>query len=449
MSFDKYLNKRQINKVIDPHVGTTKPVPVTVIENTPERTIPRSGFKILVSDLIAEARITQSEIQSTINEIYTVSSSDSGFREYYEMVKANHFDALELLKNPKAKPPEKYTSTQIKAAERDVYRRIVDPRAPFVQDLYFLKFDAGVSEYALTRVWDKLLDPNELYDKFPEDDRLVRYAISKEAMHIRQIRESSHRIKKNKTSQFVDEFLSVLAHKLISRIQKDTPRSVMSEISTLVRLLRQIRAVLQISTVFNNENWEKFSGSIKDIYGDYLNYVARKLVTTQAYAIYGGVQSKIGMFTNEIDQNLPLGLRLDELPSILEFKSQIDSVFYKNLAKIEDDLLAKEEIAIKMEESRQLMYLNSRKNHRTKQYMDVLSSAISYLESARYALENTSTFTTLAVERLIATLNEGAVNYMHKVAVAPKQESMLKSEDPLDVAPPTIGDKAGVVIPPS
>ncbi len=430
MGFDRYLKTKEILKRIDPGQGSapSSSNPQLPQEVLDERENQATPIKTLVGDLIIESQAVQQQVKTVINDIFEYNKSDSGFVEYVEMVQANHFNPATLISNPSSKPVEVYSENQVKAAERNVYRRVVDPRAPFVGDLHNLLSDAGLSEYTLRTVWDRIAEPNGLYSDFNDENRLVRYALYREREHITHIRYSADRIKRNQGQRLSYEFMKAMSDKVVGQINIAEPKEQIAQVNKLISLIKQVKTLLIISSIFNGESWDKFQANIKDIYGDFMSIAANRAIRAQSYSIIGGVQDLVMDFTEGIENIIPLNVNLDSIPEMREMRNQLDNVLARNLEKVEDDLTSRDAISAKLEESRQLMILNSKKNLRTKQFIETLNSILAFLEQIKSQLINISYFTQIDVDNLTTSLTNNADAWIRKISV--KNSRSVKVETP-------------------
>lgn len=423
MSLEKYLNKVKIEKVIDPGVGDEPASADTTVTNLPsdvisEREVTQTPIAVLVDDLITQSQNVQILVASVISEINEANKSDLGFSIYHDMVKANSFNPKSLITDSTAKPVQVYTPNQVKAAERDVYRRCVDTRAPFMQDLYDIAADAGLSEYTLSNFWKGISIPNSLYSSF-DGNELAYYALAKEQAHLNELKSATIAIQDNKVERLAHGFMSALANKVISNVSMYADQKVLKQIESTVALLKQIKSLLVIVSILNTSDWEKFAANLKDIFGNFLHYTATRLAKQSAHAIIGGIHGNVTEFLDGLDSYLPFDVGLTEVPEVTEFMNQVEYSLLTQLTTIEDDFLARESIETKMNESRALLLANSRKNSKTKQFLDLLDQIIIVLDAMRASLANVNANLQLDVDTLTQTLVNKADAYVKKVATRP------------------------------
>lgn len=428
MSFNKFINKKEIKKVIDPGIGdlpnnTDKPLPKIPEYQDQVRDIQSTLIKLTISDLATEAANLQVQIRNTIDDIVQANKSDAGFTKYHQLVAENHFNPVVLLTDSKAKPPITVESNAIKIAERDVYRRVNDTRAPFIQDLYSLLADAGLSEYVLKEQWAKIANPNKFYDSFNEKDEFVRFALEKERQHLALIKESTERIHRNTVERLSYGFMKAMALKITNEVHLTTPREQIQQIDNVIKMLNNIKAILTISVIINTENWERFVSNLKGIYGDILQITATKSIKTTAYAIVAGIKDKVMEFVEGMESIIPFELDIEEIPEMRELLDQVYSTLGVQLSKVEDDLISREATYSKLEENRQLLYLNSRKNSKTKQYLELLDKVTHYLNQIKQTLQSLNESFILDTEKLLQTMITGADDYIRSIATKPSDAS--------------------------
>lgn len=420
MSFNKYLNSKKIDKTIDPGNGDS-PESALIAQNVKNEAsiavdLKETSLSLVVSDAIEEAEQVQLYINKTINDIIEENRSDSGFMEYVTMIKENHFDPTILIKDPSARPKIVHSPNSIKAAERDVYHRLVDPRASFIQDLYNHSTDAGSIQYMLSTYWKTITDPNGLYTEFDSSHTAPKLALGKEVQHLRQLKDSTERINNNKLKRLSHSFLEVFADRLIDRIYINAPREQISQINGLIRLLKQIKSVLVVVAILNVEDWEKFSANLKDIFSDTLQLIGSKIARVSAYSFVGGLQNNIFEFLDDFENILPIDINLQEVPECSQFFNQIYATFASFTSQIEDDLVYREGIQIKLEENRQILISNSQKQSKTKQFIHSIETSIQFLEEAKSLLSNINYELVLDSRNLAKKLLDGLDSYSYTTA---------------------------------
>jgi hypothetical protein len=124
----------------------------------------------------------------------------------------------------------------------------------------------------------------------------------------------------------------------------------------------------------------------------------------------------------EFESYIPFGIGLHDIPESREFVGQINKCFSYFLASIEDDLVAREAIQIKLEENRQLLVLNAVKNSQTKQFNKIIDDLIIFLEAAKHTLANISTHLKFDIDDVSRSLINGLHLYESEVASAPPKK---------------------------
>lgn len=406
MSFDKYLKTKPIVKTIDPGTGdspSSKAPPTVPKEQRDLREVKSTPISSRIDDLIELSKDIQQLVTATIADIEVVNSSYPIFSTYHKLVKENHFNPASLMNSPEDRPVKAHQQNEIKAAERVVYREIPDPRAPFVQDLYDHLSDAGLSEFFLTNYWKRIVEPNELYEGF-SDSTLSSYVIDKEEQHLIYLRDSANRIKRNTIQALGYGFLKALANKISSEIFLSTPTEQIASVGRVSRLFKQIKTVLMVTTIMNTNKWEQFASNLKDINNDFLQIAAAKVARVPAHSFLGALEQGITTFTDGINRFLPLDLEIIDIPEAQDFLDQIDGVFGFFLGQVEDDLVFRDGLELKLEENRQILITNSQKNSRTKQFLETVDGIIKYLDEAKYLLQNSSYVFQIDIDTLTQTL---------------------------------------------
>jgi len=389
MSIKKYLNPVLIEKTVDPGQGDTPRAISNQRKSLPveqEREIKQTTFETQVNDIIEDAKVTQELVLSVIDDIAQENINNDLFNEYHRLVRDNHFNPAVLIKNPTARPNPIHEPNKIKGAERQVYRNSPDPRAPFIQDLYEHVTEAGLIQYTHQNYWSVMANPNDLYNSFNADNNAFRLALGKDRQQLLQTRESAERIQRNRAERLGYQFLNAMSNRLVGQLQVLVPREVIIKIDEIIQTLIQLRVLLLTISIANGEYWEQFSANIRDIYGDTLQLIATKVSRLSAYPVVGGVQTKVLEFIDDFVDFLPTDVTVADIPEAREFINQINNSFGQFIRQIEDDLVYRESIQIKLEENRQHLILNSQKNSKTNQFIKAIESAIKYLEQLKITL---------------------------------------------------------------
>jgi hypothetical protein len=417
MNFKDLLKKPNIKKTVDPGSGDSIS-PLTNQNIIPEipREISTTPIKSLVEDVISIASTTQFEIKQTIDDIYNTNKSDPGFLQYNELVNRSFFDPLTLLTNPNARPSQIVTINHIKLAERDVYHRVVDPRAPFLADLHRMREEAGVIQYTFTKVWDNITNPNQLYDDF-EDNRLARYSIYKDRDYLNQLRVQNSRVQNNFVSSVQEALAKGLLRRIYDQVTFTESHKAAEKVDKIIQTLKQLREVSRAAIILQNANWETFQNLITDTLGNIINRITLRTIMAQNYALYGGLYNKISEFTQGLEELT--GIDTFDIPELLEFRLQVDSVFREQANKIENDLIKKEKDSAELENLRSHLYANSIKTSKTKQMVDGLDHIIQELNHLRAKLLTGDTFTEIQIEKVIASMKKRNQAYTQQVVVAP------------------------------
>jgi hypothetical protein len=358
MNLEQLLKKVNIDKVVDSggsNPGNSSSLPPEIakqIEITP--------ISNLASDLSNLIITTNQKADTLISNISTT-IKDPIFLTYLQAVKANYFDPAILITNPTSTPVKLYTDTQIKTLERDIYMRSLNPQAPFIQDIYRVKSDLGTSQYLINTVW------NQVTSTAP----VVKLGLFQEAQHVNLLSSALDDIKNNlfqpMAPGFVNEFASYI--------------SLNKNLASFQQTIEFAKSLLQISLVHHVSDWENFHSNIQDYFKNFIGYTAQKAMLSQVYRLIGDPVNNVLTFVSEFENLIPANSNL--FNHVREFRSNIENALYKNMGKIEEDLVFKETLDTKLRHDRQLAISNSQQKVEIQQQYMLLDSAAKFLASSQ------------------------------------------------------------------
>lgn len=425
MSFEKYLKAKKIDKVVDPGGGQSPSA--SLLKESPTSIFDYDGVKdtpldVTIDDLLLESQAVGSLVTTIIDEIVEENKSSQVFVEYHQKVKDNYFDPSILINNPDARPKIVHEPNDIKSLERQVYRSQLDPRASFIQDLYSQKTLAGLSEYTLQNYWKKMVRSNDFYTNFEVSDS-VYLALGKQSQQLQQLREAAQRVQRNKVQSLSYQFLEAFSNRLTDQIYIEIPSAQITKINKLIETLKQVRAILNVAVILSNQDWEKFSINLRDIFGDTLQLIATHVSKLSAYPLLFGTNQSVNELIEGISDFLPLDLTVADVPEARDFVNRINSCYMDLFAIVEDDLIYRESIQIKTEENRQLLLANSQKKSKLQQYLEVMNSSINVLEEIKNTLYGLNTNITLdskvIAQKLISSLDHSLRGKTTTIVVGP------------------------------
>lgn len=427
MGLKKFIDPRKIKKTVDPGIGKVgSKAPDLPVEFLESRENTEKDLKNVVDDVYELSLVVSNEIAENIQAIFQLNKEDPVFSNYYEMVSKNHFNPKTLIDNPQARPAIVYSANAIKAAERDVYRRLHDPKAPFLGDLFNMLCDVGTTQYIIKRVWDGMLFANTVYDEYDHRNRLTRLAIFKERQYLEELRQRNQYIAKTKIARLSERFIDGIARKVIYEAHSNTPKDAIKNINKLLKTIRQIRLLLRMYQLLNTENWERFVQIVQEHTYDCMIATVRRTLSAQCYSILGGIQNNVLDFTNELEHFLPAGEITGYVGDLKELRVQVDGALFENLKKVEDDLVAKEAALMRSKEGRSLMLDNAIKNDKTKQLMFALGKIQDFLETFKSELlVGQGQIISDEISKLKSYVSKGLDDYTKRVTYTKPRSTLL------------------------
>lgn len=362
------LTKKKIVKYVDP--GVSGPLPFT---DLPKESIEARQVEIepstttVVSDVIALADEVVKTVDVTLEAIKTDNSGDPLFSRYWEA--ATQAAA------------EDTRPASLDVLEREVYRKVRDPRAPYVSDLLETRFLASSAKESLELLKRRLmanLEAEETIDP-PSKAYLKVYADTLEAY-----RKHTEMVGKIRRASLGDKFLYAVASRVASRLSRGrTPSEVQKIALRLARSLRAVRKLVKVFILARTLDWERF---FKDVYEDVISrakYKAHRKATDQLLRYIAEVRARALEFLwdlEEIADFREIG-PYEPIPEAFEFLDQVSYGIRKALSELEAMAMEKERELLKYVESQELRRLNSERVSWAKEYLDMLSAAIDFLET--------------------------------------------------------------------
>ena len=404
----KYLDAIHIDKYVDPGLGEvetqnpadTRPIPQKII---------KTPASILIEDLKVQVKETTAYVQNTIDSIVEINKTDSNFSKYYQEVINSVFNPITLETNPDAQPPQQVKYEYLKALQQDIYERATDPRAPFILDLQQMLSEIGLSSYYLNNIWSNLIVPNDLYDTFNEQDRLVKYSLFKEQQHLNIIRGQAARVNNTTLSKLSQCFVDGLVERVFSQAGPIQLAETATSLNKIIKTLEQIRFVLNLTQISLKGDWTKMGTDLGRIFGDFYKYTVDRVITGAAYGILASIQNPILDFTNEIEK--VVGISGGYCTDLFELRHQLSIALNQNMGAIENDLVMRERIIESTEELRSTLVNNATKAGKNKQFIHALDIAIVELVTLRNSLIDSNDFFNLAKERTKISLLRGVSSY--------------------------------------
>ena len=332
-----------------------------------------TSLTVVVADLLNLADQVVSNAKDVISDIVNT-TSDSNMQAYANIIDQVVWNPATLLTDPSSRPNLQVNVSAVTEVERDVYRRIVDPRASSLLDLHMIIADAGSSQFLLQTLTNNLITPNSLYSNINDTDPITRLNLYREQEHLNNLNHQVGNIKANTFKRVTDCFLETFSKNVGAQVQNN-PASV----SGLISNLQTMKTMLQVALISQTSSWEQVVGVVRQTYGNMLNSVAQRAITMQASMLASHIDGAIGGLLKAITSN-PLGNLGLCLAESTEFGRQVSGAIFSQLTKSEDHLIAMERADFEIQRSRALALQNTQKSTYTKQFIHMLDVMIAYLK---------------------------------------------------------------------
>lgn len=327
----------------------------------------------VASDLLNVANQVVSNAQTAITDIMNT-TTDPNMTAYASIINQVVWNPATLLTDPTSRPNLSVNVVAVTEVERDVYRRVVDPRASSLLDLNMIIADAGSSQFLLQTLTNNLIAPNGLYSNINDADPVTRLNLYREQEHLNNLNSQIGNIRANTFKRITDCFLETFSKNVGAQVTNNQV-----PVSSLIQQLQAMKTMLQVALITQTASWEQIVGVIRHTYGNMLNTVAQRAITTQASMLASHVDNAVGGLLKSITSN-PLGNLGLCLAESTEFGKQISGAIFSQLTKSEDHLIAMERADFEIQRSRALVLQNTQKSSYTRQFIQMLSTMISYLQ---------------------------------------------------------------------
>lgn len=365
---DKYLQKVYVPKKVDDTLSTA-PKPSKV---NPETLLPvdiaPTPHSALIEDVLATAVETQKAVKAAIEEIVEANKLDINFSKYAELAAQTFFDMNLLLVDQGARPPE--PDPLLGALERDVYRRLVDPRAPFLRDLYRMMTEATLSEFMMKRVWSKSANTPE-----DSDDRLGRLSLYKEKQYLRSTQRQAKAVSDLRPAPISTWDIRGLAERLLQVATEG--EGVARSVEEAIKAAKSLQQLMRMSTISSTTTWEKFSDILANLYFDPISLASARMQREIYYPWFRKSRKQVLDIVSVIHL-LPEG---GILPGMAEMKDHAEAGLLQMLRNMEEDLLTKERRMIEIEEARLILLMNVYKVSYSKNLTHLLGAVVNCLGS--------------------------------------------------------------------
>lgn len=356
--FEKYIDKRTIEKKVDPTLGlpvaevaaprrfletqqTAGGVDAPKVESTSPQTLVRD-----ISTLAVEVRETAAR---AISEIEAASSSDPVFSMYARLAK-------EAVLDPYSGTGTKalVTPHTLRALERDAYQRITDPRAPFLRDLYRVRAQAGSLLRSLEEVWSIALKANGLYRLFTENS-LTRISLLKTRQRLDHMNQYAKDVRALSPISLSKEFFEEAADWFSAVREHAAP----------------VEAILERSHINSCYGWTHAHSVVEGLIGDdlYADFDQRA-IGAQAHGALCGLDP-LANYGTLLER---AGLQGEAAAQLAELKAQVDDALFELMALSETELLSSESLFIQENEARELMRLAALKGSYAKAYLEAAAA---------------------------------------------------------------------------
>ena len=384
MSLDKYLKGPQIKKTVDPGSGLGNTPAAAPKELLKDQVIAPTKVETLLRDLQDYGPQIIQKAESAAQQIYELAKDQPTFTTYWDLVQAYRPTIPTSYQITFVKPIERVSYQHVKAAERAVFRQAVDPRTPFIWDLYRVVDEIKMSQYFINGFWQRLTSPNKLYSSY-EASRIVRYSLLKEKQYYDMLGGHIDDIQDNLPKKLAACFIKGLVRAVVSH--SNQALELGAQVDELIQTLQALEsAVIILTTAQHNiiEHWEVFHDNIGRTFGDFISYLGQEAIRQSAYIMFGGLERQLLDFSSTIGSIVEVAAGGGgHCPDLLEFQSQIATAQYKLLAKIEENLIEKERLAAEIDENRAAAILASQKNSRNLQFVKIIEALIQELRALR------------------------------------------------------------------
>lgn len=372
MAFKDLLSRRRIKKIVDPGMGDTPLARQPEVEAL-RQVVPTNQI-LLNQDLEDAAVEARDLVASTIQELESLYLDVPVFNALATELRSRALDLQQLDVNPAYSPVRNLSDTQVWALQRTVYEQMVDPRAPFLWDLWNILNELETLIWILRKGWRKL---DNLYQRLfgaPPSDastdspnqsqvkptRSMRLSHHLDMQRVRQLRFETERIKYKTHQPLRKEFLESLTMSLADWHQASGQNGH--------QLCRMLDMLLQDQLLELSDDHQQVQSAINASYGDWRDYVGQRLNMMLPHAVLSTTMDPIIKFTVHLEN-----LADREDMQVRDFRQQVENALLQHSTRVEDDLLDREKAAV--QHARNLLHANVEKAGVLKQYIETIRAS--------------------------------------------------------------------------
>lgn len=376
MAFNDILGKREVRKKIDPGLGNDvkAPSPTPALSQT---VVQDTDPSQLLEDLREKSEAIAGFTHEAILEAEIAGKSNESYVQFSGALRAQFFDARELLTNPNATPPPQ-TLPELQRLQRELYSSTLDPRLPRTWDLWRILSQIRALQTTYEYCWNWIVNGNPLYPKPKKAAKKVRETLQRELRSLDQLKFEVERIRFHQVQPLQDSVSSGLVDQLMLEFQGALGTENGPSMQRVLQRLDQLEVLLMDTGLETEETYFSLEHALHDFYGSVLDYVGRCILLTQPFIVLNGVQQPILDFLVGFDDPS----LTTEIQDLMEFERQVQQAMFRNVRKVEDNLLHKEDY--RAQHARRMIEANMVKKVKNQQFLRLVRAARSHLKDTAH-----------------------------------------------------------------
>ncbi len=222
------------------------------------------------------------------------------------------------------------------------------------------------------------MNGNPLYPKPKKAAKKVRETLQRELRSLDQLKFEVERIRFHQVQPLQDSVSAGLVDQLMLEFQGALGTENGPSMQRVLQRLDQLEVLLMDTGLETEETYFSLEHALHDFYGSVLDYVGRCILLAPPFIVLNGVQQPILDFLVGFDDPS----LTTEIQDLMEFERQVQQAMFRNVRKVEDNLLHKEDY--RAQNARRMIEANMVKKVKNQQFLRLVRAARSHLKDTAH-----------------------------------------------------------------
>jgi hypothetical protein len=377
VDFKDLFSRKRITKKVDPSLSDVIGAP-SAPSNVEEKIVTPTSLSSTIESLADNAQIIFDSIGQLKDSIIVENSTDSVFKEYISLLEARFPKVVDF---QQIEPTVQIDTKKLKAIHRDIYRRLYDPRAPYLYDLYALEHEAASIIHFWRDEFTKITRDTELYNSIDIENNIMNLAFDIEKRRLGQIALTTAQIAELKINPLSECAVDALVEGLFSSATTtfDSEMSIANQLRNFTKFLKNIRSAMAMTLIFENADWENAFSLVEKSTKVFAEHIDEKLRASGNLVLSAGAYPFVDDFLNVFFTHLQT---TNCFGQVGDFYTKANRHFINSAKYTEESLVGKVSKIAEENESRNIRLSKSNGSVKTKQYILIIDTFISTISHA-------------------------------------------------------------------